>query len=92
MSRPPKVGDTYLLPLASTSDGRLAKNHIATVTRVEPLGCLCTRLSTTRPGPAAGGLSVLMHLIVDRCGFHQANSPDGTDEPQRVNHEAEVGA
>lgn len=90
MSRTPKVGDTYLLPLVSTTDGRLAKNHIASVARVEHPGCGCWRLHAPRPGPPDGGLHPFMHLFVGRCGFHQANSPDGTDEPRRVNHAAEV--
>lgn len=84
MTRKPAVGDRYLLDAVSTSDGRIERRHTVTVSRVEQLGCNCYRLHARRPGPENGPLGILMHLIVNRCPWHQANSPDGTEEPQRV--------
>lgn len=80
----PAVGDQYLCDVVTTSDWQTARDVTVTIDRVTRLGCGCLRLETTRPGPADGPLAGPMHLVVNRCGFHEANTPDGTSEPRRV--------
>lgn len=88
----PARGQTWRIPLATTSEGQLAKDVEITVERVTRLTCGCDRIETTRPGPASGVLAGSMHVMVNRCTWHAANDHQPEAVPVDSKPHAEVAS